>query len=295
MALRILVIEDHPAILEMIRYLLQAYGHTPLLAADGAEGLQTAERELPDLILCDIQLPVMDGYEVVLNLKRNPRLAPIPVIALTAFAMVGDRDRVLAAGFDGYMAKPISPQTFVAEVETHAGYLRGRPVQPALQSPRQAAPIQEPRRKPLVETRRPTILVIDNVAANRDLAKHVIEAAGYRVLIARNVDEALVLAKETTPDLALCDLHMPGKDGNDFIRAIRADAILGSLPIVIISASVYPERDSQSSLDLGASRYLQRPADPRIILNEIASCLSSQRDAKMIGGGAANRRGEAWQ
>jgi len=101
MALRILVIEDHPAILEMIRYLLQAYGHTPLLAADGAEGLQTAERELPDLILCDIQLPVMDGYEVVLNLKRNPRLAPIPVIALTAFAMVGDRDRVLAAGFDG--------------------------------------------------------------------------------------------------------------------------------------------------------------------------------------------------
>src|SRR5919109_568893 len=117
MAARILVIEDNPTNLDLMTYLLASFGHTPLTANDGEAGLEAAQRELPDLIICDVQLPGVDGYEVARWLKSHPRLQTIPLVAVTALAMVGDRDKVLGAGFDGYIAKPIDPQTFVGQVE----------------------------------------------------------------------------------------------------------------------------------------------------------------------------------
>src|SRR5437660_1050475 len=100
MAARILVIEDNKANLDLMTYLLQAFGHTPLTAQDGEEGLEAVRREVPDLIICDVQLPKMDGYEVARWLKSHPTLRTIPLVAVTALAMVGDRDKMLTAGFD---------------------------------------------------------------------------------------------------------------------------------------------------------------------------------------------------
>lgn len=113
----ILVIEDNATNLELMTYLLQAFGHTPLSAGDGETGLEIARREIPDLIICDVQMPGIDGYEVARRLKSDPALRAIPLVAVTALAMVGDRDKVLAAGFDGYIAKPIDPETFVRQAE----------------------------------------------------------------------------------------------------------------------------------------------------------------------------------
>jgi two-component system cell cycle response regulator len=117
MGLRILVIEDNPANLELMTYLLRAFGHATLSAVDGEAGVEAALAGAPDLILCDLALPGLDGYGVARRLKAEPALAGVPLIAVTASAMVGDRDRVIAAGFDGYMSKPITPETFVSEVE----------------------------------------------------------------------------------------------------------------------------------------------------------------------------------
>lgn len=117
MGARILVIEDNPTNLELMTYLLRAFGHTPLTATDGEAGIETALRERPDLVLCDLEMPRLDGYGVVRRLKADPALRHIPVVAVTASAMVGDRDRVIATGFDGYISKPITPETFVSEVE----------------------------------------------------------------------------------------------------------------------------------------------------------------------------------
>src|SRR6185369_15838596 len=103
----ILVIEDNPANMQLMVYLLNAFGHTPVEAIDGEAGLAEAHRQTPELILCDLQLPGMDGYEVVRQLRADPGLAAIPLVAVTAYAMVGDRDKVLAAGFNGYISKPI--------------------------------------------------------------------------------------------------------------------------------------------------------------------------------------------
>jgi CheY-like chemotaxis protein len=123
MGARILVIEDNPTNLELMTYLLKAFGHETASAGDGEAGVEAALTTAPDLILCDLALPRMDGFGVAARLKAEPSLAGVPLIAVTASAMVGDRDKVLATGFDGYITKPISPETFVSEVE---GYLRGR-------------------------------------------------------------------------------------------------------------------------------------------------------------------------
>lgn len=116
------MIEDNSTNLELMTYLLQAFGHTTLTASDGEAGVELALSALPDLILCDLAMPRLDGYGVARRLKAEPGLRGVPLVAVTASAMVGDRDKVLAAGFDGYVSKPIDPETFVAEVE---GYLRG--------------------------------------------------------------------------------------------------------------------------------------------------------------------------
>lgn len=113
---RIVVIEDNPTSLELMTYLLRACGCLPLTAIDGEEGVAVAQREQPDLILCDIQLPKLHGYEVARILKRDARLRHVPLVAVTAYAMVGDREKVLAAGFDGYLGKPIAPEDFMRQV-----------------------------------------------------------------------------------------------------------------------------------------------------------------------------------
>jgi CheY-like chemotaxis protein len=128
MAARILVIEDNPANLELMSYLLKASGYQVLAARDGASGLDLVSREHPDLVICDIQIPCLDGFVVAGRLKQDPELRSIPLVAVTAFAMVGDRDRMLAMGFDEYLAKPINPRTFSAQVEAvlHGSVIRSR-------------------------------------------------------------------------------------------------------------------------------------------------------------------------
>jgi CheY-like chemotaxis protein len=115
---RILLIEDNDENLELMTYLLEAFGHTVLTARDGRQGLDVASRDTPDLILCDLQMPKLDGFGVLREIRRDRRLAKTPLVAITAFAMRDDHDRVLAAGFDGYLAKPIVPEEFVGQVES---------------------------------------------------------------------------------------------------------------------------------------------------------------------------------
>lgn len=137
MLARILVIEDNAPNLELMTYLITAFGHMPLTATNGVTGLEVARREQPDLIVCDIQLPGMDGYEVARHAKNDPQLETVPLVAVTAYAMVGDREKVLAAGFDGYIAKPIAPSGFVRQLET---FLHRRPLRTATAEPNPRRP-----------------------------------------------------------------------------------------------------------------------------------------------------------
>jgi CheY-like chemotaxis protein len=114
---RILAVDDTAASLELITYVLQACGHVVYPARNGAQALAAARRETPDLIVVDLQLPDMDGFAVLRELRTDPALAATPVVAVTAYAMVGDRDHALACGFDGYIAKPLDLSTFFRDID----------------------------------------------------------------------------------------------------------------------------------------------------------------------------------
>jgi two-component system cell cycle response regulator DivK len=113
---KVLVVEDNPANMTLATFLLQSAGHTVLGARDAETGLALARVEQPDLVLMDIQLPGMDGLEATALLKADPSTRAIPVIALTALAMKGDEQRILAAGCDGYIAKPLAYKDFLATI-----------------------------------------------------------------------------------------------------------------------------------------------------------------------------------
>lgn len=119
----ILLIEDNEQNRYLVTYLLQARGWEVLSAEDGPAGLKLAGEIAPALILLDIQLPGMDGYEVARRLRANPKLDAIPVVAVTSYAMPGDRERCLESGCNGYLEKPIDPQTFAGQVESFLGNL----------------------------------------------------------------------------------------------------------------------------------------------------------------------------
>jgi two-component system cell cycle response regulator DivK len=116
---RILIIEDQEDNRQIMHDLLSANGYELIEATTGEEGLSLAERERPDLILMDIQLPGMDGYEVTRRIKVKPALNHIPIIAVTSYALSGDDQKAFAAGCDGYVTKPVSPRVLLAKIKEY--------------------------------------------------------------------------------------------------------------------------------------------------------------------------------
>lgn len=121
MSKRILMVEDTEDNRQILRDLFSATDYELIEATDGAKGLAMAQMHKPDLILMDIQLPVLDGYEVTRRIKENPDLRHIPVIAVTSYALSGDEAKARAAGCDAYIAKPFSPRLLLAKVRELLG------------------------------------------------------------------------------------------------------------------------------------------------------------------------------
>ena len=114
---RILVAEDNAANRELFRELLEAHGYDVKEACDGAETLRMIEQEQPNILLLDIGMPLLDGFAVLRAIRQNPLLAALPVLAVTAYAMQGDRERILSSGFDGYISKPIDAKRLSEELD----------------------------------------------------------------------------------------------------------------------------------------------------------------------------------
>jgi CheY-like chemotaxis protein len=119
MKTKVLYIEDNDQNFYLVSFIMNAKGYEVVRARDGREGIDLVTAEKPRLILLDIQLPVMDGYSTARELRKNPGLSATPIIALTSYAMAGDREKALAAGCNGYIEKPINPKTFLEQVESY--------------------------------------------------------------------------------------------------------------------------------------------------------------------------------
>ncbi len=116
---KILLIEDNEQNRYLTTFLLDKHGYEVIAASSGELGIELAKRSTPHLILLDIQLPAMDGYSVARELRKDLSLAAIPIVAVTSYAMSGDKEKAIAAGCVGYIEKPINPETFVVEIERY--------------------------------------------------------------------------------------------------------------------------------------------------------------------------------
>jgi CheY-like chemotaxis protein len=280
---RILVVEDSPDIRVLVRMLLEAAGHEVLTASDGREGVETAKRERPDLVLMDLSLPVLSGWEATKALKETPETASIPVVAVTAHAMHGDRERALAAGCDGFIPKPIDEETF----ETLVGsYLRP----PTVEESSLTEPTPEPpSRTGIAEPGR--ILVVDDHAEVAEIIRKDLEDDGHRVVVARSLDQATGLAREDDPfDLAIVDVMLGPDSGYD----LAAELVSRSgeyLPVLLVTAG---EIDRERGFAAGADDFVAKPIDPAELVARARSLIRVGRAIRSQGR-AARERSEAYE
>jgi two-component system, cell cycle response regulator len=265
----ILVIEDNAPNLELMTYLLRAFGYSVSTAEDGDEGLKATRGKAPDLVICDVHLPTVSGYEVARRMKEDPTTKEIAIVAVTALAMVGDRDKVLAAGFDGYVAKPITPELFVSQVERFLGAEQLSKAGPALHSTSSSGFEHSS------VSYRATILAVDDVVVNIALIKSILEPCGYRIIGAASVEEAILACQQYDPDLIISDLHLADGSGYDLLKWLRDGSHSKFKPLLFLSATASAQ-DRQRALESGALKLLERPIEPEVLLAEIASALSSR-------------------
>lgn len=265
------MIEDNATNLQLMVYLLTAFGHEPVQALDGAEGLELASRQQLDLILLDIHMPQMDGYEVVRRLKQLRDCREIPIVAVTALAMVGDRERILASGFSGYIAKPIDPETFPIQIQGFLGQAYSTKSAPARHWKHQELPARTAQSK-----NGGVILLVDNIQTNIELARVILEPFGYQVVGALSASVGFDLARRTKPDLIISDVHMNQQDGYEFLRMLQADPELSHIPFVFLSSSVASAREQERALQLGAKKFISRPIEPHTLLEQLKEYIPSK-------------------
>jgi two-component system cell cycle response regulator len=270
MSAQILVVDDTADNLTLMVYLLRAAGHETLAAATGEQALAQSAANLPDLIMLDVQLPDIDGYTVLARMREDERLAKVPVIAVTAYAMVGDRDHALAAGFDGYLAKPIDPYTFAAAVDVHLpAALRGCALPARTHAP--GVPVAAPKQNPPAHT---TVLAVDDSSINLSLLRSVLEPHGYGVKTARTLRAAIEALGAERPDMVLSDVHIGSKSGAELRAFMRADPDLATLPFAFLTATA--SAGEQVVPDEPQVRIIHRPIEPSQLLRELAAILGSK-------------------
>ncbi|MDQ6892400.1 MAG: response regulator [Acidobacteriota bacterium] len=242
----ILVVEDSPDIRELVRVLLESAGHEVMTASDGQEGVALTRERHPNLVLMDLSLPVLSGWEATREIKADPDTASIPVIAVTAHAMQGDRERALAAGCDGFVAKPIDEETFASVVASFLGAPQiGRPELPKA---RRADDEHHPARIFLVEDQ-------DEVA---DLLTTDLATDAHQIVRARSADEAQRLfAGDGSFDLAIVDVMLSPGSGYDLTSELIA-ASPEYLPVLLVTAGSI---DRERGYAAGADDFIGKPVE----------------------------------
>jgi two-component system cell cycle response regulator len=235
----ILIVEDNPVNSKLFRVVLEKAGFHVLVAKDADAALGALADFSPRLILMDVQLPQVDGFELTRRLKADARYRHIPIVALTAYVMKGDRERALEAGCEGYIAKPIDTRTFVDSVRR---YLYSKPAAVTTAA----------------NTGGRLILVVDDDHTQRRLLEIHLTQLGFEVVPARDGAEAIdrILARQ--PDVVVSDILMPRLDGFRLVQFIRHESSLSSLPIVLMTSGAIRPSDQELARNLGANSIVAR-------------------------------------
>jgi adenylate cyclase len=277
----ILVVEDNEMNRDILSREIREREHEAVLAVDGESGIDKAREIMPDLILMDLSLPGIDGWGATRTLKADEQTKGIPIIALTAHAMPGDREKALEAKCDDYETKPYDWTRLFTKIDA----LLCKPLKPddslsadgtSDQSPTVSSPDESEHAGFGSQLSGRTVLIVDDIEANRDLLSRGVREDGHTVLFATDGREALESLNRDPVDLVLLDIMMPYVDGYEVLRQMKADTELRHIPVIVVSASD-EVASAVKCIEMGAEDYLPKPCDAVLLKARIRSCLERKR------------------
>lgn len=263
----ILLVEDNEMNRDLISRRLKRRGFEVVVALDGAEGVEKAAAEQPDLVLMDMGLPVIDGYEATRLLKANDKTRHIPVVGLSAHAMSGDADRALDAGCDDYDTKPVEWPRLLDKIGRLLLETRERATQIASRAG--AAEAAEVGRRDPAQ-----VLIVDDNAVHRELLTGRLEALGHVCEAVDDGAEALGHLAEKSYDAVLLDVTLPPVDGQPLLERLGA---LRDGPVVLTLCPIDAIDSAVASLRRGAEDFIPQPFRAEVVEARLASALERRR------------------
>jgi len=249
----VLVIEDDPAAVRLLRTYLEAEGYQVEVATDGESGIAAARTHAPGAIILDVLLPGIDGWEVLRRLKADADLRDVPVMVAT---VIDERNVAMNLGAVDYFLKPVSPDALLDRLATYTFTTK-------------------------VKQRNIRVLVIDDDDSARELVANALRPEGFEVVTAASGDEGLELAHEQPPDLVICDLVMPDMDGFEVVNRLADSDMPKDVPVLILTGHELTDEDRQRLNGLVAD-VMQKDGDPRPALGHWlrrAAAASQRRSA----------------
>ncbi|WP_200955619.1 response regulator [Massilia sp. Root418] len=271
MAARVLIVEDNQANMDLMCYLLEAFGHQPLGAYDGEQGVAAARAQRPDLIICDIHLPRLDGYGVVARLKADPATAAIPVLAASALPVSDGGAALRAAGFDGHLPKSLEPDTLIPSLELFLPpALRGHAPATADGQAPPAQPTAPPARAAV------RVLLLDAAPDGGGLVASILAHYGYALLVAADAEQAALCARQPF-DLLLCDADTAQPRHTAFLPAVlqRCQAEWEGVPLVLITSADGDALDGLLPPGVTPSLVLAHPLEPQQLAAALETCTNA--------------------
>ena len=279
---RVLVVDDEPQNLELVEAMLTPVGYEVLLASNGDEALVLANQRKPDLIILDLMMPGLSGFEVCARMKMHPQTGGVPVLFVTALSQIGDKERALAAGGDDFLTKPFQRAELLARVEAlmkvrrlnrdldrALAYLHELDlVRYATQPTKSAAPPGAPLSG--------VVLVVDDEPLPRQLFSDVLREAGYVAHEASHGHQALEIARQKSIDVILLDIMMPGISGLEVLG--KLGELTPDSPVIIVTANPTSE-NAIAALRLGAFDFIVKGFKSEVMLVTVSRALERRRMA----------------
>jgi sigma-B regulation protein RsbU (phosphoserine phosphatase) len=281
---KILLVDDSEPNRDMLARRLARRGHVVIQAGDGQQAVDMTRSESPDLILMDLNLPVLDGWTATRQIKSFAATRAVPVIALTAHAMSGDRQKALQAGCDDYDTKPVDFPRLLGKIDA----LCNNPT-PAPSTPTSARAVEAPDPdSSRAATVTPSenglagrVLVVDDTEANRDVAAKWLRRKGFAVDTAADGHRALEMLQNTEYDVVVLDVMMPGINGLSVLRQLRESRSPAQLPVIMATAKDASD-DVVEALTLGANDYVTKPLDFPVLMARVGTQVALKRSVEQI-------------
>nr|MBA3499730.1 response regulator [Deltaproteobacteria bacterium] len=253
----VLVIDDNPTTRKVVRLTLGVEGFDVVEASGGIEALAAVARKQPDLVLQDLLLPDMDGFDLIVRLRALPEMASVPIVAFSGFLSRLESGRAAAVGFTDFLAKPVEPSRLLQVIRTY------------LPETAAAPPIGSCKR----------VLLVDDDPIQLKIGTLQLRTLGFTVETAMDGVEALEAVRRSAFDAVLSDVLMPRMDGFRLCSEIRRDGALAGLPVILTSSNYVEQADRVLAKRMGASAFVVRRPDLTDAVAAVRNAIAAPRDA----------------